>query len=153
MINYLIQGTVGGVVATIICIVFAEIIWKRIIVPWYEERVYKDSEIEGTWDGVVGGKNDQTSDVVELRRAGHKVSGTIHVSGLRGGIYTFEGTFKNLILSVTYVAKDRTQLNRGSITLMLKENGAQLIGKCVHYDGHLMTIAAQKYTLRRRAGA
>jgi hypothetical protein len=149
MFEHVLGGTVGGVVATILCIFFAEVLWKRIIVPWYEERVYKDSKIEGTWKGMVAGGKVQTPDIVELRRIGHNVSGTMHVSGHRAGIYMLEGSFKNLILSVTYAAIDRTQLNRGSITLMLKENGAQLIGKCVHYDGHLMSIAAQDYELKR----
>ena len=122
MIEHVVGGTVGGVVATILCIFFAEVLWKRIIVPWYEERVYKDSKIEGTWKGVVVGFEALTPDIVELRRTGHNVSGTMHVSGDRAGIYTLEGSFKNLILSVTYAAIDRTQLNRGSITLMLMPN-------------------------------
>lgn len=147
MWEHIIGGAIGGIVATPLCLFFAKI-WIEIVRPWYEELLYHDAKIEGNWEGVVDGIG-QRPDIVELKRKGHGVWGTMHVFGQRAGDYEFQGSFRNLILSLTYAAIDRAQLNRGSITAMLKDNGQQLIGKCVHYDGTTTAIAAQDYAMKR----
>jgi hypothetical protein len=44
--NSLLIGTLGGLVATFLTVVLRRY-WINIIIPWYEERVYKDAKIEG----------------------------------------------------------------------------------------------------------
>lgn len=48
----LINGVIGGVVTSILILIFS-IIWKSNITPWFENIVYKDTKIEGIWNGVL----------------------------------------------------------------------------------------------------
>jgi len=44
----LLNGVLGGLIATAIALFFREV-WAKIITPWYENRVYRDARIEGKW--------------------------------------------------------------------------------------------------------
>jgi hypothetical protein len=48
----LIVGVVSGVVTTILVFSF-RIVWKKIIMPWYEERLYQGAKIEGVWSSEI----------------------------------------------------------------------------------------------------
>ena len=52
----------------------------------------------------------------------------------KGEEYIISGTFKNLILSLTYETKDKTKTDLGTITLMAKNNGCRLKGKIALYN-------------------
>jgi hypothetical protein len=44
----ILSGIVSGLIATFLALV-ARIYWSLAIVPWYEERIYRDARIEGKW--------------------------------------------------------------------------------------------------------
>jgi len=44
----IIAGLISGAVVTLFIIIFRSI-WIKIIEPWFEDRVYKDAQIEGKW--------------------------------------------------------------------------------------------------------
>jgi hypothetical protein len=145
-------GVLSGLISTGLCLVIATL-WQRVVIPWYEERVYHDARIEGSWEGgaTVGGI--KTEDSFFIKRQGHLVTGTIRVSGAREGYYSFQGTFRNLILALTYASVDGSRLNRGSITMKLGGDGMLLDGMCVHYDSDSGEIECQKYRLEKRGPA
>jgi hypothetical protein len=45
------SGVISGLVASGLLLFFSSF-WSSSIVPWYEERIYKDARIEGKWRGV-----------------------------------------------------------------------------------------------------
>ena len=47
----IISGLISGLVVSIFVLVFRQF-WNSVIVPWFEERVYKDVHIEGKWFGL-----------------------------------------------------------------------------------------------------
>ena len=139
-------GIVGGIVSAAFCLLFATF-WKNTILPWYEEKVYHDAKIEGKWKGTYNYGEGATEDLIILNRKGHRVWGTIRsVSGVdEGNDYYFEGTFKNLLLTGTYVASDPSKLDRGSFTLMLKENGRLFEGESSNYIDEDHKVDSVKY--------
>ena len=144
-------GVVAGLVATFLSIVL-RMSWVAIIVPWYEDRVYKDARIEGRWSAFAK-FDDENSDkfTLSLRRQGHRVDGTmVCTEGFdKGREFLVNGTFRNLILTLTYSSIDDTTLDRGTLTLMLVENGDAFRGHVAYYDNIEHTVNACPYECRR----
>ncbi|GAJ21217.1 unnamed protein product [marine sediment metagenome] len=117
------SGVLGGLLATFLILVFAKY-WKQVIIPWYEDRVYKDIRIAGKWRT----KGEHNKEVFEenarICQKAHRVWGNIIYKTEKGvADYEFEGEFKNLILTARYWVKEENNLDRGTFTLMLRNNG------------------------------
>ncbi len=143
-------GIIAGIIATFIVFVFSTI-WKKILIPWYEERIYKDVKIEGKWEGIMEYDGAINKDIIIINRESHSISGTIKtIEGPnKGGDYIFKGSFKNLILTASYRASDRFQLDRGSFSLILKENGKKFEGRSSFYDDSTNKIDNCKYSFTK----
>ena len=48
----IINGVIAGVVTSLLILIFS-IIWRSNITPWIENLLYKDTKIEGVWNGVL----------------------------------------------------------------------------------------------------
>lgn len=150
----LLLGVSSGVVASALVLLIG-FGWKRGIEPWWENLVYKDAEIEGRWNATMIFDEDGTSgeekELWELKRHGHYVTGTVTViTGTdRGRTYKLEGTFRNLILAATYENTDKRAIDRGSITVMLIENGTKFHGyMAYYYDGSHKVLPAEYICVR-----
>jgi hypothetical protein len=130
----LIVGITSGLVTALLVVAIRRL-WMVVIVPWFEEIVYRDAKIEGTWYGSDADKPDVLQYVVSITRTGHAVTGTMMATSGRdkGLAWKFDGIFRNLILTASYGSVDRTRLDRGSMTLMLVRDGQLLKGKLAYY--------------------
>ncbi len=136
-LNFVI-GITSGLLTAVIVVLFRAF-WVGVLIPWFEERVYKDAKIEGDWFGRTPGNEFKFT----LERAGHKITGRIHsLSGNdTGKEWVISGSFRNLILSAVYEPTDRQRLDRGSMTLMLRNDGFALAGRLAYYLDLSHTIA------------
>ena len=137
-------GVVSGIVTSMILLLFQRI-YLKIIRPWYDERVYKDTEIEGRWKIVYPEIQEQTEETVTLQRSAHQISGTVTVvkGADAGKTYSLVGEFKNSLLTVSYCATDKLALDRGSFVLQLTNNGYGFTGQCSYYhDSHSVVSRA-----------
>lgn len=134
MIDNLIAGLVSGIIVVLLVLVFRTF-WYRVIVPWFEERVYKDAKIEGQWFSLYPTTTDHRQEVITLNRHGHTVSGTmVCTSGDDAGEqYQISGSFRNLILPLVYESESTSKTDRGTITLKLVGNAQQFRGKVAAY--------------------
>jgi len=142
----LLNGVIGGLIATTIALFFREV-WIKIITPWYENRVYRDAHIEGTWKAKFSNDTYTDEERVEIYRVGHAVTGTITVTNGKneGRTYNFIGSFRNLVLIATYHSKNESLLDRGTFCLLLTKNGNQLEGKCSYYSDSTKSIDHSDY--------
>ncbi len=81
MSENLVAGLVSGLIVTLLVVLFRSL-WRDTIVPWTEDRVYKDIRIEGTWYSLYpaflsGAHASERQEVISLDRHGHAVSGSI----------------------------------------------------------------------------
>ncbi len=139
------NGIVGGLVATFLTLVIQRM-WVSVVLPWHEERIYKDAHFEGRWNAKET-YNDSEPNVVaeyiiEFQRQGHKVTGTSTcVNGPdKGKVYLLSGSFNNLILTLTWVPKDKRSLERGTLAMKLMENGKKMSGHGVFYSPITETV-------------
>ncbi len=237
----IVNGVIAGVVTSILILIFS-ILWRSNITPWVENLLYKDTKIEGVWNGILvpfvgieeidkrrikiafgiverrrrkraqkkeepeSGKdqnkslkvaasaqeNDNERDIeaeliikntpkdenddnedelvdrkffvkigsdmapievrVEIKRVGHSVFGQIVEIGGASDIHTygFTGSFKNLILTGEYENQDCANIDRGSLSLMLRENGSSLEGFFSSYADSDHRMAPFKCILKRQ---
>ena len=135
MSENIIAGLISGVLATLLVFVFRSI-WLGLIIPWFEERIYKDVRIEGKWYSLYPTSADSRQEVISIERHGHAITGTIIcTSGSdTGQKYQIEGSFRNMLLPLTYESADSTKTDRGTITLQAVHNGERLVGKIALYN-------------------
>lgn len=140
----LVIGVVSGIVATFLVVVFRSI-WKNILVPWYDERLYQGPKIEGVWLADIKFSDphrEPSKHRLRLKRAGYKVTGrTVCYEGYsEGNSYDLNGAFKNLILTCSYQIDHPRQIERGSMVLMLVNDGKVLKGHLLYYDDRSNSI-------------
>lgn len=126
-------GIVSGLLTAFLVIVIRKL-WVSVVVPWYEECIYKDAHIEGTWEGVY--PELELKEIITLKRNSHFVEGIIAIveGPDQGKTYEVTGTFKNLILTASYNSLNKQNLDRGTYTLMLRNNGSSLEGYSAFYE-------------------
>jgi hypothetical protein len=130
----IISGLISGVTVAFLILLIRGF-WNAVIVPWFEERVYKDVKIEGKWFGLYPTTTDLRQDVITLHRHGHAVTGKMICTkgGDEGEEYCITGSFRNMLLPLTYETTDNQKTDRGSITLICVRNGERLKGKIAFY--------------------
>jgi hypothetical protein len=52
LVEPIINGVIGGIVTSVLILIFS-VIWRSNITPWLENLLYKDTKIEGIWQGVL----------------------------------------------------------------------------------------------------
>lgn len=139
----LVAGLISGLIVTLFVFSFRHF-WNSIIVPWFEERVYKDAQIEGKWFGFYPETDDYRQDIITLKRHGHAIQGQMICKngGDEGIEYSVYGSFRNMLLPLVYESTDKTATDRGSITLRWINNGEVLSGKIALYNTNTDTIVA-----------
>jgi len=134
MTEAVISGLVSGLLVTLFVVVF-HAWWVKIIVPWFEDRVYKDARIEGKWLALYPTTIELRQENVSLSRHGHEVKGNIICSTGpdEGEKYSVHGSFRNMILVLIYETSDMAKTDRGTLTLKSVSNADRLEGTLSAY--------------------
>lgn len=144
----LILGVVTGVISSLITSAFRSV-WRRTLEPWFEERVYKDAQIEGRWIGGVRYSDQDISEFIfSLERQSHRITGEM-ISTRSGIKYALDGEFRNMILTLTYTSTVPHAVDRGCFTFLLTKNGRVLDGKGAFYYSPEHRIETAPVTLSR----
>lgn len=134
MSDNILAGLVSGLLVTFLVVV-VRTIWYTTIIPWFENRVYKDVLIEGRWFSLYPTVVGERQETVSLERHGHEVSGSIicNSGSDEGEKYNVHGSFRNMILSLIYENADKAKVDRGTITLKCINSGERLSGQISTY--------------------
>ena len=134
-------GIISGLVTTLFVVVFRSF-WLKVLVPWFEDRVYKDARIEGTWYALYPRTVGNRQELVTLERHGHTVTGRMICTNDsdKGEAYALSGSFRNMILPLVYESIDKQKSDRGTITLKLVRNATQFTGIVAAYNTDRDTI-------------
>lgn len=89
---------------------------------------------------------------VEISRIGHKITGRIIEIGGASKVhtYTISGSFKNLILAGCYETCSRDHIDRGALSLMLKNNGKVFEGFFSSYSDNRHRISPMQCILKKK---
>ena len=118
----LVTGVISGLLAVFLVFVITTC-WRKILVPWYENRIYQDIRIDGVWSGSGVEREKPFTEVIRVKQIAHRVEGEIVFKNRNAIIeYIFKGEFKSLLLTAQYYAKQESNLDRGTFTLLLHNN-------------------------------
>jgi hypothetical protein len=135
MYENIVTGLVSGLVVSFTVLVIGKF-WRGVVEPWFEERVYKDLHLEGKWFSLYVETGDYRQEIINLKRHGHAIIGlmTCRNGADEGEEYSLCGSFRNLLLPMTYESTDKNKSDRGTITLKSSHNGQRLIGEIAMYE-------------------
>ncbi|TBR38262.1 hypothetical protein CBF23_012775 [Marinomonas agarivorans] len=141
MLEYVIVGLVSGLVVSFVVLVLSKF-WKNVVEPIFEEKVYKGLHIEGKWYSLYVEATDFRQETIKLKRRGHTITGHMvcKTGADEGEEYSITGSFRNLLLPLTYETTDKKKSDRGTVTLMSTHNGERLVGKVTLYETNLDTV-------------
>jgi hypothetical protein len=147
-LNNLYVGIISGIITTMLIYFINEII-KKIFIPWFEEKVYKDVKLEGSWSGKVKYEDSTIEEfTINIERVSHAISGVI-ISKMTGKIYQINGEFRNSILLFSYDGTNKDEIDRGNFVLILKNNAKELDGYITYYRTNKHIIESYKLVLKK----
>lgn len=128
----------------------AELIIKS--TPYDENTGLQDELVDRKFFVKIGAGMAPIEIRVEMKRVGHTIKGQIIEIGGASDIHTyrFTGSFKNLILTGEYENQDCAHIDRGGLSLMLRENGRRLEGFFSSYADSEHRMAPFKCVLKRQ---
>ncbi len=131
-------GIIASLLSVLASLLFREV-WLKIIIPWYKEKLYKGADIEGTWHSIMEYHNGEYNEnIFVIHRKGNRIWGTVSsIDGAeKGEQWNFEGQFKYLIVTAIYESTNKKILDKGSMSLMLINNGKKFEGYLIYYSSH-----------------
>ena len=131
--------TSGQVVASLvggILVLLLQWVWKTAL-PELALRFQKNEpRIAGRWKTTFKENGKEYHENVTLKQRGRSITGVILLKEEENAediVYNFTGTFKNLILSGTYVSTDEADFERGVILLRYLGKG-KFIGQNIFFS-------------------
>ena len=139
--NDLYSGVVAGLVTGVLIWLFRAV-WLKVLSPFVEDLLYRGVRIDGQWTAELEDAESEHKEEIIIKQWGNRVTGTLRcIEGQDlGGSYTFQETFKNLILTATYESTNKFSTDRGTFTVRLNDNGNSFKGHTVYLgatDGEL----------------
>jgi hypothetical protein len=90
----LLLGIISSLVATGLFIGISEI-FRRVLVPWYADRIYRGVRIDGDWEAIAFNATPVPQDIeitFHLKQSGDRVSGAYAHKGPKGRRDTYQLT-------------------------------------------------------------
>jgi hypothetical protein len=147
--NILISITIGvlsGVMTA--ALIWAIVsIFKKLLIPWYQIKIYRGINVEDDWSGAnergAGIYNHQLS----IKQRGHIIKGNLFVENIFGdekftSTYSFEGVITDGYLSVRYYPDNKKAIGLGSLLLKVVDRGNGLTGSIMFMDISNTTISS-----------
>src|SRR5438876_8763933 len=80
-------GIVSGVMTGVLIFLFSRV-WQRVVMPWYEERLYNGVDVSGDWVVSHEGAEKDTSwshtGFLSLKQSANRLAGTLTLTPVEG---------------------------------------------------------------------
>ena len=129
-------------ILTYILIEILKKIFDKIIIPWYQDKIYRGFEISGVWTENHNYENmiTQESEIYIFQNA-HNISGKISLvkkadEGQILGVKNFEfkGEFYNNFLNITCWNADKRQIGTHNYLMKVERDGKEMDGYKTYFD-------------------
>lgn len=129
----ILVGVIGGVIASVI-VGFALTIFKGILIPWIEDRLYTGIDLEGSWEGLTlsqGGIPLHNNFTIEQK--GSAISGDYVVNFVQEEknqalSFDLRGFVKAGYLQLYFSSKSTRRVHLGAMILKISDGGNKLEG-------------------------
>ena len=118
-------GVLTGVLSAIM-IAFANNIYRSIILPWFQSKVYRGVLLAGTWKGFMQINSVQWEMTLVINQKGNRVDGKLKAKSdnpdakKKETDMTFNGNIYDGYLMITCISDDPHDISFGSMILKIK---------------------------------
>lgn len=142
VLETVLVGVLSSLVATFI---FLHLSWlvKTILIPWYEDRIYRGVRINGHWTiqelaGIDAEQLDEvgTKATIDIKQNGDQVTGLYSHSNIKSddvATYKFKGEIRNSYLSATSWPIADDHIDAGAYVLRVFSHGGLRMKGVVTY--------------------
>ncbi|NEM98202.1 hypothetical protein [Pontibacter burrus] len=151
-------GVFSGILTSIIIWAFVKL-FRKVLIPWYQQIIYRGINISGEWTCSVdfpGGVH--TDQMISLIQKGHKVQGTFitkttapNREGSTNSFRAIGEVFDNYV-DIEYNIIDKRYIGRGSFMFKVLEGGEKLQGGLVAIDrisSNIITSESIEWTRKK----
>jgi hypothetical protein len=132
-------GVVSGILTAGVLVV-AAYLFKEVVIPWYQSKVYEGISIAGTWhaDLEISTPERRVENDMLLDQHGHKVTGSVIKRTATGDTritedFTLEGRIRDRFFYGYMYPKDKDRLSALSFLYQVEGSGSTLSGLRVFY--------------------
>ena len=159
--SQIVLGVVSGVVASTLVFLFT-VIWKKHLVPWYEQRVYNGVSIQGAWTLVDSAPQEASThewtqlETLEITQAAQHLQGTLTLApkpGIESAVIALgvAGEISDRFVSLLMKSPSRSRIAYGVMLGQVVGEGNRIEGQAAFYDVTHNEILAAHVVYKRRA--
>ena len=147
IVNIFLGVTAGVITYAVIGI--GDKIFREMIIPWYQTKIYRGHSIIGEWYGYSATVDDtgeytqdtESDSTIILKQQGNKIYGerllTMQPTGEKcRKLFDIQGSFVDTILVVNSKVKDSNSMGTGIMIMKLTEEGTRLKGTHTYISSH-----------------
>jgi hypothetical protein len=145
IITNIFIGVFAGIITSLLIWIIIVII-RRLVIPWYQQFVYRGIDLSGEWKSKHEyGRGTKVDQMIGIEQKGHKISGTIISYNCVDkkeytSHYTITGEIFDNYVDLEYKIKDKKFIGRGSMLLKVIEGGEKLKGGLIAVERYNHTI-------------
>lgn len=131
-------GVLSGILTSAL-LYLGVVILNKIIIPWYQTRIYRGLDIEGNWKATKEEHPSKYEFHLRIKQAGHKISGkylakNIYPHKEAYSDYTFIGFIKDNYILIQYETSNNKTIGLGAFLLQISNGGDSLVGPLLFMD-------------------
>ena len=159
-------GILSGVFTATILLVAGKY-YRRLFIPWYENRLYKGVVLDGKWEGTrtrfSGSENtkekkilDKLEILLELTQSGYKICGlfraksTFSQGEIYENLYNITGRISDNYVVLEYIPLSRKRTGLGTFVLHVKNGGRRMEGSISFVEEGEMEVTSLEGAILNR---
>lgn len=157
MDNYasLVIGIVSGVLASIIFQALG-VFFIKVIVPWYQSKVFEGIDIQGRWEGKQVRANGTYTFALDIVQVGHTITGNYstvdtYPNETKSRQFILKGSIVNNTVVLTYESANKRRYGAGTFLLAIHDGGNELKGTVTFLKTTIGAIGTDADLTLRRA--
>ena len=132
ILQTIVIGIVTGILTTVLLFIFKEL-FTKVVIPWYQELIYKGVDISGTWIYVSENDDYKCRFNLTIQQKAHNIRGFLYATQLNDNKnskchFVINGKLWEGYLSLNLEAVDRKSLSFATSLFKVSAGGKQLIG-------------------------
>ena len=152
-ISNIVVGIVSGLVTALLIYLFV-FVWKTVIVPAYERRIYRGHSLLGSWVLSDNEGNWEQTEVLEISQTADRLSGRQILTPKQDVILPprtliLTGIIRDRFVTMTFESPDRKRVGYGCFIGEIIADGDRLSGYASYYDILRNSIQSKKVTYKR----
>lgn len=158
----LVWGIVAGILTSVVLLLFARI-FKQILLPWYQDLVYKGVDLRGKWIAQRTGSSGITYHfTLLLSQSAHSVKGKMTVAKINASVaqpgvqtsdyvqgFEVAGATWEGFVTINMTSDDRRSLSFSTSLLQVRSRGQKLVGHMVYRSSSVDQVESHEISWAR----